>query len=130
MPANLLADSLKSSEIEAEKLWVRVNPLTSRHFEKDLEAVMLAGPGGIVLPKSRSPEDVLALIPRLEAFEAEHGLAAGSTRILALVTETPQALFTLGSYSECGPRLAGLTWGAEDLGSAIGATMWRDGNGE
>ena len=126
----LASGFIRNSEIEPEKLWVRINPLTSRHFENDLEAVMPAGPGGIVLPKSRSPEDVLALVSRLEAFEAGHGLVAGSTRILALVTETPQALFTLGGYSDCGPRLAGLTWGAEDLGSAIGSSMWRDGNGE
>ena len=126
----LAAGFLGQTGIERERLWVRVNPVTGPDFDNDLEAVMPAGPGGILLPKSRSAEDVLALAARLDALEADNGLAPGSTRILALVTEVPEALFTLGGYAACGPRLAGLTWGAEDLGSAMGATETRDDNGE
>jgi len=37
-------------------------------------------------------------------------------------TETPTAMFNLGSYIPAHSRLVGLTWGAEDLGAAIGAT--------
>jgi len=121
---------LRESEVERERLWVRVNPVTGNEFERDLEAVMPAGPGGILLPKSRGPEDLQALAQRLDELEKRHGLPAGSTHIIALVTETPEALFTLGGYGACTHRLAGLSWGAEDLGSAIGASRWRDENGE
>ena len=38
--------------------------------------------------------------------------------ILPIATETPAAIFTLGSYREVKDRLLGLTWGAEDLPAA------------
>jgi citrate lyase subunit beta/citryl-CoA lyase len=122
----LAADFLRDSGVDRDRLWVRVNPMTGPYFEDDLAAVVPAGPGGIVLPKTRSADDVRALSARLDALEHEHGLEPGSIRILPLVTELPEALFTLGGYGDCGPRLAGLTWGAEDLGAAIGATETRD----
>ena len=49
--------------------------------------------------------------------------------VLPIATETPAAIFTLGSYGEVAPRLAGLTWGAEDLPAAIGAVGSRHADG-
>jgi citrate lyase subunit beta / citryl-CoA lyase len=51
-----------------------------------------------------------------------------TARILAIATETPAAIFELGSYGGH-KRLAGLTWGAEDLPAAIGATTSREDDG-
>ncbi|MBT8047448.1 MAG: HpcH/HpaI aldolase/citrate lyase family protein, partial [Gammaproteobacteria bacterium] len=51
-------------------------------------------------------------------------------RILPVATEVPEALFSIGDYRQCGARLAGLTWGAEDLGAAVGATTNRDENSD
>jgi len=91
--------------------------------------VIPAGPDGIVLPKPRSPEDLELLGRRIGNYEAEHEMKVGVTRILPIATETPQSLFSLGDYRKCGPRLAGLTWGAEDLSAAVGATTNRDEHG-
>ena len=73
-------------------------------------------------PKTRSADDVLRLAQHLDALEARHGLEAGRIRILPVATETPAAIFSLGGFARCGPRLYGLTWGAEDLSAAVGAT--------
>jgi len=62
--------------------------------------------------------------------EALHGLPDGHIEIFALGTESASALFRLGSYSEAGPRLAGLTWGAEDLSADLGAEANRDARGD
>lgn len=110
-------------------LWVRINPLASGLALADLAAVMPAAPVGIVLPKPDSAADVVTLAHYLEAFEAAAGLAPGSTRILPIATETPASVFNLGTYIQAGPRLAGLTWGAEDLPAAIGATASRNPDG-
>lgn len=126
----LLAGFLADCALERDRLWVRVNPLSTADHPADLAAVMPAGPGGIMLPKARSPEDVDELALQLDILEAEHGLPAGSTKILPLVTETPEALFSLGDYRHSSERLAGLSWGAEDLGAAIGATRVRDAFGD
>jgi citrate lyase subunit beta / citryl-CoA lyase len=61
--------------------------------------------------------------------EAVHGLADRSVKILAIATETAAALFLAGTYGGAGPRLLGLTWGAEDLSAELGAETNRDAQG-
>lgn len=126
----LAARFIETCGLPRERLWVRVNPRTTDDFADDLAAVLPARPGGIMLPKARSADDVLALIGELETFEAEQGGADAPVAVLPLVTETPEALFALGGYGACGPRLAGLSWGAEDLGAAVGATAVRTADGD
>ena len=107
------------------RLLVRINDITTAFSEGDLDAVMTGAPDGIVLPKSGGGSDVLLLDARLAVREALHGLPDRSTGILAIATETPTAVFGIGTYVGCSPRLMGLTWGAEDLSAEIGATGTR-----
>lgn len=109
--------------------WVRINPIDTRDAIADLEAVLPAAPAGIMLPKPRGADDVVELARRIDALEAANGIAAGSTKIIALCTERPEALFTLHGYIGATPRLAALSWGAEDLGAAVGASANRDESG-
>jgi citrate lyase subunit beta / citryl-CoA lyase len=110
------------------RLWVRTNPLDGAHALADLAAVMPGAPGGIMLPKANGPADVELLDHYLSALEAANGLSLGQTRVIALITETAAAMFRTGDY--CGaPRLAALTWGAEDLADALGASTNRDAGG-
>jgi citrate lyase subunit beta/citryl-CoA lyase len=104
------------------RLWVRVNPLDSPEQERDLAAILPARPDGIVLPKAEGGASVDELARRL----TERGNA--TAQILAIATETPAAIFALGSYGGA-RRLAGLTWGAEDLPAAIGAATSREEDG-
>lgn len=106
--------------------YVRINPLDTEDAVVDLEAVMPGAPDGIVIPKPRGVEDIEALGRSLDALEAKHGIAPGSTRIIPVATETPAAVFTLGGYASAGPRLAGITWGAEDLSAAVGAIGYKE----
>jgi citrate lyase subunit beta/citryl-CoA lyase len=112
-----------------QQLWVRINPLDHAEAGADLGAVMPMRPDGIVLPKTRSPEDVEVLGQRIGHYEGEYDMKVGSTLILPVATETPQSLFTLGEYARCGKRLAGITWGAEDLAAAVGAMANRYADG-
>jgi citrate lyase subunit beta/citryl-CoA lyase len=66
----------------------------------------------------------------LSALEAREGVAAGSIAILPVATETPAAVFALGSFAGCSPRLTGMTWGAEDLSAAVGASTNRGPDGD
>jgi citrate lyase subunit beta/citryl-CoA lyase len=103
-------------------LWVRINPLDGGEAEKDLAAILAGHPDGIVLPKAEGGASVAELTRRL----TEAGNA--TAQILPIATETPAAMFQLGSYGGF-RRLAGLTWGAEDLPAAIGATSAREADG-
>ena len=105
------------------QLWVRINPLDSGLAEDDLNAVIAGAPDGIMLPKANGPEDVATLSRLLDEMESAAGLAEGSVQILPLTTETAIAPFRLGDYAGAGlTRLYGLTWGAEDLAAALGAS--------
>ena len=103
------------------QLWVRINPLSSPAALLDL-SVLAGRPDGLILPKVDSAHDVMRLSHMLDALEAREGLVAGHVDIIPVATETPAALFTLGSYAGCTDRLAGLTWGAEDIAAALGAS--------
>jgi citrate lyase subunit beta/citryl-CoA lyase len=124
----MVRDVLGRPDIVAERLWVRINPLDGPHALDDLAAIMPGRPGGIMAPKVRAREDVELLDHYLTAFEAAHGIARGSTRVIALVTEVAEAMFTAGSYRGAA-RVVALTWGAEDLADSIGASSNRDEDG-
>ena len=121
----LAADFVK----DRHDTWVRINPIDSDDAQADLAAIVAAAPAGIVLPKPRSADDVVSLASQLDELEALHDIAVGQTKIMALCTERPEALFTLPSYIGATPRLAALSWGAEDLSTALGASENRDDDG-
>lgn len=101
--------------------FVRINPLESQFIAADLEIVLPARPDGLALPKAEGANSVMTL----------RAMAKGETMppILPIATETPAAIFELGSFRLAREYLAGLTWGAEDLPAAIGATSAREDDG-
>ena len=110
--------------------WVRINPLDTPLWRDDLAEVMPGRPDGIMVPKAAGPEQLQVLAAELAQFEQRNGMQPGATRILPLVSETPAAALGIASYASASlPRLAGLTWGAEDLSAAIGANRKRDERG-
>lgn len=111
-------------------LWVRINPFDTGLTLDDLAAIVAAAPDGIMAPKVDGPREVAILSHYLDALEVQAGIAKGSIAILPVATETARAPFALGDYAAAGlDRLAGLTWGAEDLSAAIGASTNLDPQG-
>lgn len=116
----MITEFLQANTEQRTRIWVRVNPLDGDFTQADLDAIMPARPGGIMLPKAEGGQDVETLDAMLTPLETQHGTEPGSTPVVALVTETAAAMFTTGTYVDT-PRLAGMTWGAEDLADSIGA---------
>lgn len=98
--------------------WVRVNPLGSEPHKDDMEVIAKADIHGIVLPKAESGADVVQLAHR-----------TGNIPIHAIVTETPASLFGLLSYRDPKSPLVAMSWGAEDLSAALGASSKYDADG-
>jgi citrate lyase subunit beta/citryl-CoA lyase len=105
---------------------VRVNPLDGHMTAADVAAIAGARPDAIMLPKAEGAPSILQLDTVLRSESAQ---GASLPAVLPIATETPAAIFTLGSYREVKDRLLGLTWGAEDLPAAIGATTSRNDDG-
>lgn len=124
----MVAEAIAGAE-DRSRVWVRVNPLSGDWTEADLDAVIAAGPGGLFLPKAEGGHDVVRLGQMITAREKAAGIAPGSTRVAALVTETAAAMFTTGTYDGA-PRLVAMSWGAEDLSSELGAREQRGPDGE
>jgi citrate lyase subunit beta/citryl-CoA lyase len=108
-----------SSRSGGPQWWVRINPLRTEHHKKDLSVFASADFEGVVLPKAESGADVV---------ELSH--TTGNLPIHAIVTETPASLFGLLSYREPTCPLAAMSWGAEDLSAALGASSKYDSSGE
>ena len=98
--------------------FVRVNPLGTAGIADDIAAAR--GADGVMLPKAERAEDVATLVA---------AMGAQAVPVLPVATETPLAVFGLGGYRAVADRLAGLTWGAEDLPAAIGAATAREADG-
>lgn len=109
-----VAAFLQASERKV-KIFVRINSLDSGIMDDDLAAVLDARPDGLVLPKAEGAASVETLTAK-----------APGIPILPIATETPAAVFQMGTYSSVRAHLFGLTWGAEDLPAAIGALGARD----
>lgn len=110
--------------------WVRINALSSRLWRDDLVAVLPSAPEGVILPLAESPETVRQLAAEIYELEQSSHIAAGSTRIVPLVAQSPEAVLAIGSYPGAAlPRLAGLAWSAQELMHSLGATRTRDGRG-
>ena len=103
---------------ERPQLWVRINPIGSEHHRDDLHLIAVADIHGIVLPKAESGADVTQLAHR-----------TGNIPIHAIVTETAASLFGLLSYRDPKSPLVAMSWGAEDLSAALGASSKYDADG-
>lgn len=124
----MVHDFLVAQTENRARFFVRINPLDGPYALDDLAAIMPAAPGGIMLPKLYGRADVETLDAHLTRLEQAHGMASGSTPVIALVTETAAAMFETGNYKGA-PRLIALTWGAEDLADALGAASNRNDDG-
>ncbi len=126
MARAMAADHVRGAVPGGPALWVRINSLDSEYCAADVATIVAAHPAGLVLPKAEGPADVERLSTMIGAANGDAHIA-----IHAIATETPRAVFQLGGFADRTPaRLAAISWGAEDLASAIGATGNRHSDGQ
>jgi citrate lyase subunit beta/citryl-CoA lyase len=124
-----VASLLSAAKSADWRFFVRINPVSSGLALEDLVSVVKPGLDGIMLPKADGGPDVARIGHYLDVLETQAGMPLGTVRIAVVATETPAAMFGLGSYAPAHPRLCALTWGAEDLGAALGATANKGADG-
>ena len=116
----LVGQVLQSPECTASKkiIIVRVNGLTTPHFEADLAAVVGPRLDLLNLPKVESADDIRAVVKALSRLEAERGL----TRPIGILAniESPRGLRFAAEIACADPRVAGLQVGFADLLEPLG----------
>jgi citrate lyase subunit beta/citryl-CoA lyase len=125
--ADFLKDARKATS--RPRLLVRVNSIQAGLIDADLDAIVSARPDAIMLPKAQGGASVIHADAKLAVREAIDGLPDGGIKLIAIATETAAALFLAGTYRDASARLAGLTWGAEDLSADLGAETNRNADG-
>ncbi len=109
---------------------VRINALDTGLALDDLVAVVKPGLDGLLIPKINDAAELLRVGHYLDALEAKAGMPPGTVKLASIATETAKAVLALGSYAPGQhPRLMALTWGAEDLAAALGATGNKEPDG-
>jgi citrate lyase subunit beta / citryl-CoA lyase len=108
-------------------VFVRVNPQDSHLTHDDLASVLPYMPDAIVLPKTEGARSINWL--RAEAAAVADSQDGEAPPILPIATETPGAVFDLGTLREVAHYLAGVSWGAEDLPASVGAVTAREVDG-
>jgi len=106
----LLGEFLRGLEPgHGKTIIVRVNGLDTRHFEKDLAAVMCDELDIVNLPKPESPDDIRRCAAALDRLDppAEVGILAN--------IESPRAYRLAAEIATASPRIVGLQAGWGDL---------------
>lgn len=107
--------------------YVRVNGVDTGELDADLDAVVVDGLEGLVLPKVESVEQVRAVAATLDRLERERGLRAGTVRLM-LAIETAGAIIAAPALAVASPRVSGLMFGAEDYSRDLGLPTVRTGH--
>ena len=97
---------------------VRINDISTPHFEHDIQAAAFAATDMINLPKAESAEDVQRTALALARWERERGLAR-PIAILANI-ESPRGLRKAAEIAAADPRVVGLQLGFGDLLEPLG----------
>jgi citrate lyase subunit beta / citryl-CoA lyase len=124
-----VAELIDPDATRAWSFFVRVNALDTGLALGDLAAVVKPGVDALLTPKVDSAADLERIGHYLDALEARAGMPQGSVKLACVATETAKAMFALASYAPAHPRLIALTWGAEDLSAALGATDNKEPDG-
>jgi len=98
---------------------VRINPPETEAGQRDLAAVVPAGPDAIVLPKAGSVEVVRAAAATVARLEAAAELPAGRVRLMCMI-ESAAGVLAAAQIAACDPRISALIFGANDLAEDLG----------
>lgn len=112
------ADALGTQRANAP-VFVRINALDRECLEADLDAAFQPGLRGINLPKTESPDDVIALDRELRRREQGIGLPVGTNEII-LTVETAKGIAALPEIAAASSRIRYLCVGIGDLTKDLG----------
>jgi citrate lyase subunit beta/citryl-CoA lyase len=93
---------------------VRVNALSTTWSYGDIEAVVVAGLDGIVLPKVESAADLLTAEWMIASLERARGLTPGAIDLMPII-ETARGYVALESILRSGTRVKRVAFGAGDF---------------
>ena len=116
-----MVEALTTLDFGKKVVTVRPNNIHSPFFKGDMEAIMLGAPNrfhGIMLPKTRGPEEIKQVSKLLDDLEKRGGWKY-RVQIESLI-ETPHALVHAYEIATASDRMCGLVFGIADFAANLG----------
>ena len=116
-----MVEALTTLDFGKKVVTVRPNNIHSPFFKGDMEAIMLGAPNrfhGIMLPKTRGPEEIKQVSKLLDDLEKRGGWTY-RVQIESLI-ETPHALVHAYEIATASDRMCGLVFGIADFAANLG----------
>ena len=117
----VMVEALNTLDFGRKVVTVRPNNIHSPFFKGDMEAIVSGAPNrfhGIMLPKTRGPEEIREVACLLDELEQRGGWKY-KIQIESLV-ETPQALVKAYEIATASDRMCGLVFGIADFAANLG----------
>jgi citrate lyase subunit beta/citryl-CoA lyase len=117
----VMLEALNTLDFGKKVVTVRPNNIHSPFFQGDMEAIVLGAPDrfhGIILPKTRGPEEIRDVSDLLDDLEKRAGWTY-KIQIESLI-ETPQSLVRAYEIATASDRMCGLIFGIADFAANLG----------
>lgn len=112
-----------------KRMFVRINALSTRFAEGDIEVLGSKNLEGIMLPKVESEREVIEFDRMLTALEKKYGLEEGALKVIS-VCETARGLeeiYMIASAEPARKREMIIAFGAADYTTDLGVKLTREG---
>ncbi len=113
-------------KLAGKEVFVRVNSSSSGLITHDLEAVVMQGLRGLIIPKSESPEEIRRVETWLGELEPKAGLSKGDTLLIPIV-ETAKGIVNAHHIAKGSGRVIALLFGAGDFSRDMGVEWTKEG---
>lgn len=122
----VLRERLQSGAAGGPEVFVRINALPTPHAHADLEAVVVEGVRGIVVPKVESASDLAIADWVVTQLERDRALPPGGLQLVPIL-ESAAGLANIGRLGAVTPRVRRFAFGAGDF--TLDTSMeWTSGN--
>ena len=109
----LVRNTMRYMELSCERI-VRINSVDTDFWREDINAILPERPNSVLLPKTASAADIVAVDEYISDVEKSLGIEVGSVGIIALI-ETALGVENAFAIATASKRVKGLFLGAEDL---------------
>ena len=123
----LVRNALKHLNYKGCEIIVRINPIETDFWKKDLDEVIPLCPGMIMPTKVSCANDVKVVSDYISEVEARHGIENNTVKLIPLI-ETAMGVENAFNIAMADKRVAAIFLGGEDLTADLRCKRTKEGN--
>jgi len=123
----LVRNALKHLHYKGCEIIVRINPIETDFWKKDLDEVIPLCPGMIMPTKVSCANDVKVVSDYIAEVEARHGIEQNTVKLIPLI-ETAMGVENAFNIASADARVAAIFLGGEDLTADLRCKRTKEGN--